>query len=104
MSTNQPVVVSSSSIKPLVKQNESQIILQRHCNYDKSQGSLTPESIEYQYLIVTSFINELKNNLTLEELRNTYFLFDSSNTISSGNFKRCVETTNIAMEIIFFTI
>lgn len=58
------------------------------------------ESIEHQCSIITSFINELKNSLTLDELRNTYFLFDSSNTISSGSFKRCVETTNIAMDII----
>ena len=100
MPNNEPVVVDSTSIKPLINENKSQIIFQRHCNYDRTNGGLIPESVDYQCSIVTSFINELKNNLTLEELRNIYFLFDSSNTISSGDFKRCVETTNIAMNII----
>ena len=100
MPNNEPVIVDSTSIKPLININESQIIFQRHCNYDRTNGGLIPESVEHQKSIVASFINELKNNLTLEELRNTYFLFDSSNTISSGDFKRCVETTNIAMDMI----
>lgn len=100
MPNNEPVIVDSSSIRPLINENESQIIFQRHCNYDRNNGGLIPESVEYQYSIVTSFTNELKNTLTLEEIKNTYFLFDSSNTISSGDFKRCVETTNIAMNVI----
>lgn len=100
MNNNESVIIDSSSIKPLIGKNESQIILQRHCNYDKTNGGLNPESVEYQKLVVTRFINELKHNLTLDELKKTYFLFDSSNTISSKDFKRCVETANIAMNII----
>ena len=100
MSNNEAVVVDSTSIRPLINENESQIIFQRHCNYDRTNGGLITESVDHQCSIVTSFINELKNSLALDELRNTYFLFDSSDTISSGNFKRCVETTNIAMKVI----
>ena len=100
MPHNEPLVVDSSSIRSLINKNETQIIFQRHCDYDRSNGGLTSKSSDEQHLIVTFFINELKRTLTLEELRNTYFLFDSSNTISSGDFKRCVETTNIAMNVI----
>lgn len=35
MPNNEPVVVGSTSIRPLINQKESQIIFQRHCNYDR---------------------------------------------------------------------
>ena len=62
MPSDKPVVVDSTSIRPLINENESQIIFQRHCNYDRTNGGLIPESVEYQCSIVTSFINELKRN------------------------------------------
>lgn len=98
--SNSEFHVNSDSIKPMVSRNCSQIILQRHCSYDRVNGSLNFESIDFQNMLVSSFINDLKNSTNLDELKNTYFLFDSSNTTSSGNFKRCVETTNIAMRLI----
>lgn len=100
MPNNELITIDSSSIRPLINANESQIIFQRHCDYNRSDGILTPESIAYQNAVTISFISELKSNLTIDELKNTYFLFDSSNTISSGGLKRCVETTNIAMNAI----
>ena len=94
---NDKITVNSVSIRPLINVNESQIIFQRHCNYDRLNGGLTLDSAEHQKAIVKSFIKELKENLTIDELKNTYFLFVSSETKSTGNFKRCVETTNIAL-------
>lgn len=98
--SNSEFYVNSASIKPLVSMNGSQIILQRHCSYDRVNGKLNSESIDYQNMIVTSFINDFKNSTSIDELKNTYFLFASSNTTSNGNFKRCVETTNVAMRLI----
>ena len=63
MPNNEPVVVDSTSIKPLINENESQIIFQRHCNYDRTNGGLISESVDYQCSIVASFINELKRKL-----------------------------------------
>lgn len=95
-----PVTINSLSITPLIKENETQIVLQRHCNYDKKNGCLLSESIECQTSIVASFIETLKSNFNHDELKHTYFLFDSSNTTANNNFKRCVLTTNIAMDMI----
>jgi len=99
MSNNENFTINSSSIKPLSKINQTQVILQRHCDYDRANGDLMPYSTEYQNFVATSFINGLKSR-NIDDLRNTYFLFDSSNTISNGNFKRCVETNKIVMNTI----
>ncbi len=99
MSQNMNLMIDSTSIMPLINQNQTQLIFQRHCDYDRSNGNLIPESVNYQKQVIESFINELKTNFTLYDLQNTYFIFTSSNTISN-NFKRCVATTNIAMELI----
>ena len=82
---------------PQAKLNETQIILQRHCNYDKQKGGLIPESIRIQKEVVNKFNEVMNNQSSNEELKNTYFLFVSSGTVSSSNFKRAKETTNIAM-------
>lgn len=92
----QNLLVNSSSIIPMVSEGETQLVFQRHCSYDRNNGNLVLESVNYQKSIILSFIN----NLDIEDLQNTYFLFTSSNTTSSIDFKRCVETTNIAMDLI----
>lgn len=92
--------INSSSITPFIKEDETQIIFQRHCNYDKKNGILLSESINIQENIVSSFIKKIKDNFPPEELKNTYFLFDSSNTTSNNHLKRCTFTTNIAMNVI----
>lgn len=96
MSSVENVTVDSTAIRFMAKENESQIIFQRHCAYDRLNGGLDSNSIKHQDLVISLFINGLRS-LSVDELKNTYFLFDSSNTISRGDFKRCVETTNIAM-------
>lgn len=40
--------VSTKSITPLIKLNETQIILQRHCEYNRQKGKLIKDSIELQ--------------------------------------------------------
>ena len=94
------ITVDSASIVPMIDKNQTQLIFQRHCNYDRKNGRLYPESVEDQKSIMQSFITDLKNSFSTEDLQNTYFLFTSSNTVSDNDFKRCIETTNIAMESI----
>ncbi len=94
------LIVDSRAIVPLINDNQIQFIFQRHCDYSRENGFLLPESINKQREIVKTFIINMSNTITLEDLKDTYFLFTSSNTISSIDFKRCVETTNIAMEYI----
>ena len=90
------ITIDKSSIKPITKINQTQIILQRHCDYDRKTGELTKNSIENQYNLCENFMQDLVNISSTEELKNTYFLFVSSPTISyTGNFQRCVITTNI---------
>ena len=71
------------------------IIFQRHCSYDKESGTLLGKSVSEQKIIVKNFLNYMSDNL-----ENTYFLFSASNTSSSNEFKRCVETINIAMDLV----
>lgn len=97
---NQPFKLDATALTPQIAENQTQIIMQRHCDYDKEDGVLTEESISRQKSILNQFISELRNRYTKEELQNTYFLFSSSNTSSKGNLKRALETTNIAMEMI----
>lgn len=92
---NNRVTINSRSVVPLVGLNQTQIILQRHCNYDRNSGGLVAESEQIQSQISDSFLTSLVQNLTAEELNNTYFLFVASPTMSKGNFNRCIETTNI---------
>ncbi len=100
MPNNMNLTIDSSAITPMINNNETQLIFQRHCNYDRNNGGLIPESINEQIRVITSFIDNLKTTFTLDEIQNTYFLFTSSNTTAKENFKRCVETTMIAMELI----
>lgn len=95
--SNEPFKVTPAAIIPQAKLNETQIILQRHCNYDKEKGGLIPESVNIQKEVVNKFNEIMNSQSSNEELRNTYFLFVSSGTISTSNFKRAKETTNIAM-------
>lgn len=100
MADNIPVTVDSSSIIPMIGDNESQIIFQRHCSYDREKGKIIPESAATQQSIAEKFISALQQKYSIDELKNTYFLFDSSNTFSTGDFKRCVATTDIAMNAV----
>lgn len=100
MPNSMKLMIDSSAITPMINQNQTQLIFQRHCNYDRTNGTLIPDSVDYQKEVIESFINSIKKTFTLYDLQNTYFLLTASNTTSSNNFKRCVETTNIAMGLI----
>lgn len=91
------ITIHSDAIKPCVGVDETQIILQRHCNYDKTNGTLLDDSKLFQERLVLQFLRGLEH----EDLRQLYFLFVASNTINPNSVrKRCVETTNIAMRMI----
>lgn len=96
----QEITINSSAIIPQIDNNETQIVFQRHCNYDKVNGCLIRESVDNQTKIINSFINSMKSNSNIEDIQNTYFLFTSSDTVSGIDFKRCVDTTNVAMNLI----
>lgn len=89
------VMIDDSSLVPQLVNDETQIIFQRHCAYDKESGTLLDKSVAEQKIIVKNFLNYMSDNL-----ENTYFLFSASNTSSSNEFKRCVETINIAMDLV----
>lgn len=91
------ITINSEAIKPVIDFNETQIILQRHCSYNKTNGNLLNASKIYQEKLVLQFLKILEN----QSLDNTYFLFIASNTVNSNSErKRCVDTTNIAMLLI----
>ena len=89
--------ITSAAITPIPDIFETQIILQRHCNYDKSNGNLLDSSVKDQEKIVLEFLKSLEG----ENLENMYFLFVCSNTVNANSEnKRCVDSTNIAMHLI----
>lgn len=91
------ITINSDAITPISNFFETQIILQRHCNYDKTNGNLFDDSKAYQEKLVLKFLK----NIESQNLNNIYFLFIASNSINSNSEqKRCVDTTNIAMNLI----
>lgn len=89
--------ITSVAITPIPDIFETQIILQRHCNYDKSNGNLLDSSVKEQEKVVLDFLKSLES----ENLENMYFLFVCSNTVNANSEnKRCVDSTNIAMHLI----
>jgi len=89
--------ITSAAITPIPDIFETQIILQRHCNYDKSNGNLLTSSIKNQEKIVLEFLSNIED----KNLENVYFLFISSNTVNANSeSKRCVDTTNIVMHLV----
>ena len=92
---NTPLTITTLAITPQINNNQTQIIFQRHCNYDRNLRKLLPESKKIQKELVKAYIS----NLDRKDLENTYFLFTSS-AEQNKDFNRCLDTTNIAMEII----
>lgn len=89
--------INSVAIKPLLDEFETQIVLQRHCNYDRVNGNLLDSSIKEQEEVALEFLKGLEG----QELDNIYFLFIASDTINANGIKqRSVDTINIAMQYI----
>lgn len=93
------ITINSDAITPITAFFETQIILQRHCSYDKANGNLVDDSKTYQEKLVLQFLHDLEK----QNLDNIYFLFIASDTVNANNEQqRCVDTTNIAMNLIQF--
>ena len=45
---SQPLTITDLAITPQINSNQTQIIFQRHCNYDRSLGDLLPKSKKYK--------------------------------------------------------
>lgn len=88
------IVINKEALKPMIGSLETQIILQRHCSYDKQTGELLENSQEEQKNLVKNFLHDLQK----QNLENTYFLFLASDTFNANSEKkRCVDTTQIAL-------
>lgn len=91
------IKITAEAIMSLEENFKTQIILQRHCNYEKSTGELLESSVKEQERIVKRFISQLEN----QNLNDVYFLFLASNTKNSNSEnQRCIDTTDIAMNLI----
>ena len=89
--------ITSDAITSVSDTCETQIILQRHCDFNRLNGNLLDSSIRKQKKIVL----EVLKNLETYTLNNIYFLFVASNTINpNSENKRCVDTINIAMYLV----
>lgn len=89
--------IKSNNFVPDFFNCETQIIFQRHANYDKEKGILldTEKTISVDGL----YFKTLLSNLTEEEKHNLYILFTASNTIDKNNLMRAYDTTEIARTI-----
>lgn len=87
------LTINNYSIIPLIANNQTQILLQRHGDYNKISGVLTLDSKYVQNRLTKSFFNNLNDSF------NTYFLFVASNTQNNKGYKRCVESLKIPMKI-----
>lgn len=91
------ITINSNAITPIPDFFETQIILQRHCSYDKANGNLLDDSKVYQEKLVLQFLQDLEK----QNLDHIYFLFVASDTVNpNSEQQRCVDTTNIAMNLI----
>ncbi len=94
---NEEITINGDAIAPIPDMFETQIILQRHCNYDKVKGNLLEESKLYQEKLVLEFLRGLED----KKLDDLYFLFIASNAINpNSEQQRCVDTTNIVMNMV----
>ena len=95
MPNNEPVTVDSLSIRPLINENESQIIFQRHCNYDRINGGLLADSVEHQYSIATFFVNELKEIMDQKQA----MILDAFNA-AEASYKEKLKTITLKMAMV----
>ncbi len=92
--------VSQKAIRFMCPEEGTQIIVQRHCNYDREEGFLIPESVENQNNLYEQFVEQMRDSLTPEEMKSTYFLFIASSTKGKKDLQRAKETTLIAKSVI----
>jgi len=82
---------------------ETQIIIQRHCDYnrkyDGTGSGLVEESVKEQEAIWHNYAEQIKKLLP-EEQKNIKILFVASPTVGAGGLQRSVETTKIARRVL----
>lgn len=90
--------INSSNYVPDLKANETQVLFQRHADYDRKTGSmaLLGETYEIDY----NYLNSLLATLSDEERENIYFLFISSSTKNVNGVERAVTSTNVARDVV----
>jgi hypothetical protein len=89
--------IRANNFIPDFSNGETQVVFQRHSNYDREEGVL----LETEKTISTdnSYFNALLSNLTEEEKHNLYILFIASNTTGNNGLMRAYDTTEIARTI-----
>lgn len=93
-------IVTNEAITPAVKESDTQFIIQRHCDYERLNGGLKKDSVYDEIKLVSSFMQQLTDELSQDELQNTYFLLIASDTESNNGFKRGLATMEVVRETI----
>lgn len=72
---NEDIVIKKEAIKPMIGSLETQIILQRHCSYDKQTGELLENSKEEQRNFTNCLKYENNKFCKLQLIKLLYFVF-----------------------------
>lgn len=89
--------IGRNNFTPDLNSGETQIIFQRHSNYDKKEGILL--QTDETTLIDNIYFDFLLSNLPDEEKNRLYILFVASSTIGNNSLMRAYDTTRIAKVI-----
>lgn len=91
--------ITSDNFLPDFKSGETQIIFQRHANYDKTTGEML--DTENTTLVDYNYFKTLLSSLSDEERENLYILFIASDTKNAANgLERAVVSTDIAKQVV----
>ena len=90
-------IIEYDDIIPIVNQDETSIVFQRHANYDKQQGILLDPDKTIE--VATSYFTNMLSGLSEAEKNNTFVLFIASNTSTTNGLLRSFETTEITRKV-----
>lgn len=86
--------IKGNNIIPDIANEETQIVFQRHSNYDREEGILL--DTEKTLAIDNLYFDTLLSNLNEEEKQKLYILFIASPTTGNKGLMRAYDTTEIA--------
>lgn len=90
--------ITANNFVPDLKKGETQILFQRHADYDRKTGAMV--GLGETYKVDYNYLNTLFSNLSDEEKENIYFLFIASNTKNVNGLERAVSSTEIARGVV----
>lgn len=91
--------ITSDNFLPDFNIGETQIVFQRHANYDRNTGNML--DTDNTTLVDYNYFKTLLSSLSDEEKENLYVLFVASNTKNDVNgLERAVVSTDIAKQVV----